>query len=125
MLLALELSLFFIVVYTTFFKIRGLLKECEKLKQQKQTPLVGKNIVSTLAWALGEALIIVGVFVLSGVVFPGDEPLWGAVVTFIVAYVIRGIGGWLLAWATWSIFVKAGKKKMIKDLEEEQRGGEL
>jgi succinate-acetate transporter protein len=118
----LELSLYIIITITLLFNLRNLFKEARKIKAAGKTPLVAKNVITTFMAALGEAFIVWGIFTLYSRYNVLETGYTASVVVFIVAYLLRNIGSYGMAWLTWAIFIKTDKKKMIDKIEEEQKG---
>jgi hypothetical protein len=115
----LELSLYIIIAITLLYNINNLFKEARKIKAAGKTPLVAKNVITTFMAALGEALVVWGIYTLYSRYNVLETGYTASVVVFIVAYLLRNIGSYGMVWLTWAVFIKIDKKKMVAKIEEE------
>lgn len=115
----LELSLYIIITITSLFNINNLFKEARKIKAAGKTPLVAKNIVTTFMATIGEAFVVWVIYVLYSRYNVLEAGYTASVVVFILAYLLRNIGSYGMAWLTWAVFIRIDKKKMVAKMEEE------
>ncbi|AIW03534.1 hypothetical protein CPT_Moonbeam136 [Bacillus phage Moonbeam] len=115
----LEAALYIIVGITLLVNLFNLFKEARKLKQSGKTPLIGKNIATTFVAAVGEALVVWGIYTLYGSYGLAHAGYTASLVVFTVAFILRNVGAYALALTLWSIFVRIDKKKMVEEMEKE------
>jgi len=118
----LEIALYIIIGITFIVNMFNLFKEAKKLRKAGKTPLVAQNIVTTCLAAVGECLVVWGIYTLYGHYNALDTGFVASLVVFTLAFILRVVGSRAMILITWSIYIKAGKKKVMKDLEE---GGKL
>jgi hypothetical protein len=109
-------------VYVTFFtNLFQLRKETKQLKAAGKTPLHGRNLSVIVTAAVAEVLVC---WLLVNLYISVDLKQTGIVVfiEFILAYLLRNVGAYLVAWGLWSIFIRIDKKKLLKEIEKEKAG---
>jgi hypothetical protein len=113
--------LYGVVVVTFITNILQLLKESKQLKEAGKTPLMGRNLTVITLAALGEVVVIFLIMLLfASLSLPVNVGLVFAI--FILAYLLRNVGAYLVAWGLWSLFVKIDQRKLKKELEQEREG---
>lgn len=114
-------ALYGVVVFTFITNLVQLFKETKQLKEAGKTPLVKRNITVITCAALGEAAVI---FLLMWL----NESLAIKVniasvfSMFLIPYMLRNVGAYLVAWGLWSVFVSFDSRKMKKELEKDRKG---
>ncbi|QIW88746.1 hypothetical protein P59_149 [Bacillus phage P59] len=120
MLETLKITLYCVVVLTLIMNLVTVFKETKELKAQGKTPLTFRNIVTLFAAAAGEALVIFGLLALLFSGFDIAVTQFSMGVAFVVTYIARNVGAYLFAWLTWEIFVRIDRRKLKKQIGEDQ-----
>jgi len=115
----LEIALYILIGISLVFNIYNLFKEAGALKKKGKTPLVGRNLVTTFLAAVGEVLVVWGIYTLYGHFNIAHAGTAASLVVFTITFLLQNIGAYVMAWLTWAIFVRRDKKKMLKELEQE------
>lgn len=95
--------------------------DSKERKKRGETPLTGKNIVTVLCAAIGEAVVVTLVFL---ALSAAHTPLsaWELGAAAIGCYLIKEPAAYLSAWACWSVFLKFEKRKRVAELKKDQKG---
>jgi uncharacterized membrane protein len=117
--LTLFLALSGAVLVTLVTNLLQLEKETRQLKAAGKTPLHGRNIVVICLAAVAEVLVC---YLLVQLYMLVDLKQTGVVVLieFVLAYLLRNVGAYLVAWGLWAIFIRIDKKKLLKQIEQEK-----
>ncbi|AMB18718.1 hypothetical protein BH780_gp135 [Bacillus phage Eldridge] len=115
----LEIALYIIIGISFILNIYNLFKEAGTLKKKGKTPLVGRNLVTTFLAAVGEVLVVWGIYTLYSHFNLAHAGAAASLVVFTIAFLLRNVGAYVMALSTWSVFVRIDKKKMIKEMEQE------
>lgn len=110
-----------IVLLTLVVNLFNIFKESKQLKAQGKTPLVRNNVVIVFVAALAEYVVIT---LLIAAVFDWchvKPTTMTIVITFTAGYILRNVGAYLAAWGTLSIFMIFEKRKMKKEIAEENK----
>lgn len=118
----LEAALYIIITIVFLHNLWNLFKEASKLRKNGKTPLVVQNVITTIMAAIGEGLVVWGIYTLYEHYNVLESGYTASLVVFTLAFLLRVIGSRVMILLTWSIYIKAGKKKALKDIEEEQKG---
>jgi len=111
----------FVILCTFLASLSGSLSESSRLKKTGKKPLYGQNITTIAVATLGEVLVVGLVFYL---VFGACHVAQNAStvsVAFMFSYILRNVGRYCGTIFTWHIFLSIGKRKMHKQLEEENK----
>ena len=111
--------LYVIVVVTLIQNIIQLFTESKRLKAEGKTPLVKRNLIVVGMAAIAEALVITLAWWLWGQL-GWAENTWNTYFVWIAAYLLKNVGAYLMAWGLWSIFVARDRKKLMKQIKEDQ-----
>lgn len=103
--------LYTLVALTVIGNFIRLFVEIKKLKEKKQTPLVGKTIITIILAGIGEVIVLFLLLKLAAIL--GLSGIIGTVIVFITLYYARVITAYLVTWGLWAIFVSQAKKKEL------------
>lgn len=118
------IALYSLVGIGLLTNIVQLLLEAKELSQDGKTPLVGKNAVALVIASIGEALTIMLIIFLAGLLIPVPGIIT-VIVVFLLGFMLRNVVTYLIMWGVWALFNNLGKKEMTEDVRqdmEEERG---
>lgn len=93
--------------------------ESKALKKQGKTPLTGKSLTTVFVAAVAESVaVVLFTFLISAHFEPSTLSV---IIVFTAIYIIKDGFAYLSAWGLWSLFVSIDKKKMEKEIEEDQK----
>lgn len=93
--------------------------ESRKLKADGKTPLMKRNML-TIAVATVAELLMVFLSVMLAAYIGFTATVVTVVTLFVSIYLLRNAAAYLAAWGLWTLFIRKDKKKMEKQIEEEQ-----
>ena len=118
MLGTLSITLYAVVAMTFIINLKTVFAESKQLKAEGKTPLTARNITTLVLAALGETLFVYLTLLISFKFMPVTHLTTGIV--FVIGYIVRNVGAYLAAWGTWEVFVRLDKRKMKKQISEDQ-----
>ncbi|QDP42916.1 putative membrane bound protein [Bacillus phage vB_BmeM-Goe8] len=121
MLTVVLVSLAFVILCTFLASLGNSLSTSSQLKAAGKKPLYGQNITTVAVAALGEVLVVGLVFYLIFGAFHVSQNVSTISVAFMFGYLLRNVGRYYGTIITWSVFLSIGKRKMRKQLEEENK----
>lgn len=95
--------------------------ESRKLKEEGKTPLMTRNAI-TIGVATAAELCTIFLAVALAHYFGFTPTVLTVITLFVAIYLLRNGAAYLAAWGLWTIFIRKDKKKMEKQIEEEQGG---
>lgn len=113
-----KMSLYFIILLSLVLNINQVFTESKALKEQGKTPLVGKNLTTVILAAVAELVLVAGVVFLIEPVFTPTG--WQVGLLFASLYLLKDVAAYLTGWGTWAVYVNLEKRKMKKQIEEDQ-----
>lgn len=114
--------LYTIVGWTLIWNFIRLFVESKKLKENKQTPLVGKTSLTIVVAAIAEVLLILVMLKLFSIGFVPMNDL-GVIFTFGATALLRTLVSYLATWGLWGFFVRRDKKKQLEKIQQEVKNG--
>lgn len=111
----------FVILFTFLLSLSDSLLTSSDYKKAGKQPLYGQNITTVVVAALGEVVVVGLIFYLIFGAFHVPQNASTVSVAFMFGYILRNLGrrgGTLLSW---HFFLSIGKRKMRKQLEEENK----
>lgn len=93
--------------------------EAKQLKEKKQTPLIGKTVVTITLATLVESIVLFLLIKLVAILGVGG--IIGIAITFAILYFTRTLTAYLVTWGLWAVFVQLAKKKELQKIKEDQQ----
>jgi|SRR5699024_1236563 len=113
------LVMFSIIVVSYISNLIQVYKETIKLKETGKTPLVGRNLTTVTTAFLGEVGIVTLSLYLLGLTNL-TKLVVGVIVSYLALQALRNVSAYLIAWGTWSIFLKYDQHNMKKQIEKDK-----
>lgn len=115
----LYLVVFSIIVVNYIINLIQVYKESHKLKEAGKTPLIGRNLTTVSTAFLGEIGIVALTLYILGLTNV-TKLVIGVVFSFLLLQAVRNVSAYLIAWGTWSLFLKYDQHKMKKQIEKDK-----
>src|SRR5699024_3684043 len=94
-------------------------KETSTSKYTGKCPLVGRHLINVSIALLGEVGIVTLSLYLLGLTNL-TKLVVGVIVSYLALQALRNVSAYLIAWGTWSIFLKYDQHNMKKQIEKDK-----
>lgn len=113
-------ALYIVIAFTLVTNLVSLAKEVQKLRDNGKTPYVFRNLLTVILAAVGEYLVVLGLYTVYTGLLASPDTLPMATLFFALGFPLRNAGAYLVALAIWTVFVKVESRKMKKEVEQEK-----
>lgn len=114
--------LYTLVALTLIGNFIRLIVETKKLKENKQTPLVGKTIATVIVATIAEIVILV-ILLKVVAILNIVSGLVSTVIVFTLLFYIRQMAAYLATWGLWAVFVNKARKQELTKIQQDLKNG--